>query len=169
MSRPRGAGTTDRAVRLFLDAGVIIDGCVSNWALAKAVLILATFRDLYTVVLADRIAEEIARATARKQSALPPHEAAIFLAGINGWFEHVRIERLPPPGDDAVRDAMRAILPALRHMNDLPPVVAAMRAQPDWVISSNDAHWNDDLARRSGLRIVTPAGFLRQISPQPPR
>ncbi len=57
------------------------------------------------------------------------------------------------------------ILPALRHMNDLPAVVAAMEAQPDWVISTNTAHWNADLAARTGLRIATPQDFLFNLTP----
>jgi hypothetical protein len=56
-------------------------------------------------------------------------------------------------------------MPALRHLNDLPAVVAAMEARPDWVISTNRAHWNDDLAARSGLRIAAPQDFLLALSP----
>jgi hypothetical protein len=158
---------SERPVRLFLDAGVVIDGCVSDWASAKVILILATFKDRYTVVLSRRVAEEIERAAARKHAVLPPDQAAIFLAGITGWFERVRLELLPEPTEDAVRRAMYTILPALRHINDLPAVVAAMEARPDWVISTNSAHWNDGLATRTGLRIVTPVEFLRRLPPPP--
>jgi hypothetical protein len=56
------------------------------------------------------------------------------------------------------------LLPALRHDNDLPLVVAAEQARPDWVISANDGHWNDEVARRTGLRIVTPHAFLRRLT-----
>lgn len=165
MGRPNTMPTSDHPVRLFLDAGVVIDGCVSNWASAKVILILATIQERYTVVLSQRVAEEIERATARKRAVLPPDQAAMFLAGINGWFERVRLERLPDPTEEALRRAMYTILPALRHTNDLPAVVAAMDARPDWVISTNSAHWNDDLAVRTGLRIVTPIEFLRRLPP----
>ena len=49
-------------------------------------------------------------------------------------------------------------------MNDLPAVVSAMEARPDWVISTNTAHWNDELAARTGLRIATPQDFLLGLS-----
>jgi hypothetical protein len=166
MSQP-GLPTSERPIRLFLDTGVVIDGCVSDRAAAKVVLILATIRERYTVVLAQRVAEEIERATARKHAALPADQAAVFLAGITGWLGRVRLERLPEPGEAAIRAAMYNILPALRHYNDLPAVVAAMEARPDWVISTNSAHWNDDLAARTGLRIVTPIEFARRLVAQP--
>jgi hypothetical protein len=157
----------ERPIRLFLDTGVVIDGCVSDWAAAKVVLILATLRERYTVVLSRRVAEEIDRATARKRAALTADQAAAFLAGITGWLERVRLERLPEPSEALVRGAMYRILPALRHYNDLPAVVAAMDARPDWVISTNTAHWNDALAARTGLRIVTPLEFMRRLVPPP--
>jgi hypothetical protein len=50
-------------------------------------------------------------------------------------------------------------------MNDLPVVVSALHARPDWVISSNRVHWNDQLARSTGLRILSPSEFLSQLSP----
>jgi hypothetical protein len=47
----------------------------------------------------------------------------------------------------------------------MPPVVAAVLARPDWVISTNDKHWSQDLAVRTGLRIATPLDFLLQLQP----
>ena len=147
-------------LRLFLDAGVIIDGCSGNWGFAKGVLVLATLRQRYRVVLAEQITHEVANAAEQKRFTLPPARAAAFTSDLTGWFARVRIERLPPPSNAAVDRAMFAILPALRHVNDLPAVVAALEAQPDWVISTNSAHWNDALAARTGLRIATPQDFL---------
>ena len=37
--------------------------------------------------------------------------------------------------------------------------------RPDWVISTNDKHWSQDLAVRTGLRIATPLDFLLQLQP----
>lgn len=38
--------------------------------------------------------------------------------------------------------------------------VAAVLARPDWVLSTNTEHWNQELARRTGLRVAHPAAFL---------
>ncbi|MFN8513534.1 MAG: PIN domain-containing protein [Thermomicrobiales bacterium] len=153
------------SVRIFLDTGVIIDGCVSYWSAAKALLIMLSIDARYTVVLAERIEEELAGAALTRSDRMTAPQAAEFLAAVDGWLRRVRLERLAAPSDDAIRVAMSTLLPALRHANDIEAVVAAIEAQPDWVISTNRAHWNDDLTRRSGLRIATPHDFLLALQP----
>ena len=152
-------------VRLFLDAGVIIQGCAASWGSAKGVLILAALRDRYVVVLADAVENEIAREKEKRQKTLSADRAAIFADALDGWLARVRLERPRPPTNESIARAFPTIMPALRHVNDLQAVVAAMEARPDWVISTNRAHWNADLATRSGLRIATPQDFLLGLRP----
>ena len=46
---------------LFLDTGVILEGCFGRWGASKGVLVLATERRLYTVVLAEAVERELQR------------------------------------------------------------------------------------------------------------
>ena len=154
-----------RAIRLFLDSGVIIEGCFANWGAARAALILATVRASFTVVLAEVVEREIQRSIARKVASLDPSRAEALAEGIASWLDRVRVERWPLPSSEEIRAQAPAILPILRHVNDLPAVVTAIRVQPDWVLSTNTEHWNERLAARSGLRIATPLAFLRQLRP----
>jgi hypothetical protein len=151
-------------LRLFLDTGVIVDGCVSRWGMAKITLGLATLRERFIIILAEQIEEEVAGAIDRKCIELPPAKAEELVADVAGWYRHVRLERVPRPSEAAVERALPHLLPVLRHLNDLPAVVAAIEARPDWVISTNRAHWNPALAARSGLRIVTPLEFVRHFA-----
>lgn len=152
-------------IRLFLDAGVIIEGCFASWGASKAVLVLATLRASFTVVLAEAIEREVQRSVARKLASLDPAAAKVITAGVSGWLDRVRIERYPLPSADEIRLLAPAILPALKHVDDLPAVVTATQARPDWVLSTNTEHWNEGLAARTGLRIATPLAFLRQLRP----
>ena len=122
---------SQRRVRLFLDAGVIIQDCAANWGSAKGVLILAALRDRYVVVLADAVAKEIAREETARQRTLSVEQATIFADAINGWLARIRLERLRPPTDEAIAGALPTLMSALRHLNDLPAIVAAMEARPD--------------------------------------
>lgn len=155
----------NQPLRLFLDAGVILDGNFGSWGASKAVLILATLRANYTVVLAEAIEREVQRAVARKTASVDATSAAEITQTLAGWLSRVRIERYPLPSDDAIRARIPDVLPALRHINDLPPVVTAIQAQPDWVLSTNTRHWSAELAARINLRIATPLDFLRQLYP----
>lgn len=152
-------------VRLFLDSGVIIEGCLRPWGAAKGVLVLMTLRSRFTVVLAEAIEREVQRTIARKTAALDPAAAHAVAQAVAGWLSRVRIERHAFPTEDEIRAQVTALLPTIKHINDLPAVVTAVRARPDWVLSTNTEHWNAALATRMGLRIATPLEFLRQLSP----
>lgn len=158
----------DRAqpLRLFLDTGVILEGCFGHWGASKGVLILATEQRLYTVVLAEAVERELQRNVAYT---LPPsvaREARDAAAEqVSGWLQRVRIERWPLPSAEDIERYAPVLMPVLRHRNDLPAVVSAVQARPDWVISANQEHWSDVLAERTGLRIVTPREFLGRLRP----
>jgi hypothetical protein len=155
-----------RAIRLFLDSGVIIEGCVSPWGAAKAVLILATIRTRFAVVLAEAVEREVQRAIATKTAGLDPAAARAIGASVAGWLARVRLERQPLPSEEAIRAHAARVLPILRHVNDLPVVVSAIQARPDWVVSTNREHWSDALGVRTGLRIAAPYEFLGQLAPR---
>lgn len=155
-----------QSLRLFLDTGVILEGCFGRWGAAKGVLILATERRLYTVVFAEAVERELQRNVA--YTLAPPTPAAVRDAAaeeVSGWLRRIRIERWPLPSADDVEHFAATLMPVLRHRNDLPAVVSAVQARPDWVISTNREHWNEALAKRTGLRIVTPHEFLAHLRP----
>lgn len=157
-----------RPQRLFLDAGVVIQGFVAEWGAPKALLVLATVRESFTIVLAQQIEREVRRAFVRRIATVRPSERLaveqLLVATFEGWLTRVALERLDAPDPAAVYRQLGVILPVLRHMTDLEAVISAMQARPDWVISTNTAHWGPALAARSGLRIGTPAAFLEDVA-----
>jgi hypothetical protein len=159
-----GAPPSRPAVRLFLDSGVVVQGCLGGWGGAKAVLILAASApERYVVVLADAVDREARRAIARLADQAPRDAA---LASLSGWLARVRLERRADPTPVEIRAHMPALLPVLRHANDLPIAVAALLAAPDWVLSTNTEHWTPALAPLLRARVAHPTAFLR--SPEPP-
>ena len=138
--------------------------CWTMRGASKAVLILATIRDYYTVVLADSIEREITRAEAGRAALRGQAETTNVASSMTGWLERVKIERPPIPTHDEIGRQSWSLLPVVRHSNDVSSVVTAIQAKPAWVISTNQDHWNDAVAQRAGLRITTPWGFLQQLS-----
>jgi hypothetical protein len=151
-------------LRVFLDSGVIIEGYYSLWGASKGVLILAAQRrrDI-RIVLAEAVEREVRRDLALALAKLPPERAAAIISGFEGWLARIQVERHPLPTEDEILAHYPQIMPALRHENDVPVVVTAMLARPDWVLSTNTKHWNTELAARTGLRIATPQQFLMQL------
>ena len=154
--------------RLFLDAGVLIQAFVAEWGAPKALLVLATVRGSFTIVLAHQIEREVRRAFASRVAIAQPGERRTveqrLVASLEGWLARVALERLAAPAPEAVYGQLEVILPALRHTNDLEAVVSAMQARPDWVISTNTDHWGPALAARTGMRIGTPIAFLEDVA-----
>ncbi len=150
--------------RIFLDSGVIIEGCYSLWGASKGVLILAAQRrrDI-RIVLAEADEREVRRDLALALAKLPSERATAIISGFEGWLSRIQVERHPLPTQDEILAHYPQIMPALRHENDVPVVVTAMLARPDWVLSTNTKHWNTELAARTGLRIATPQQFLMQL------
>jgi hypothetical protein len=150
---------------VFLDAGVIIDGCLSYWSISKALLILAAqYPHHDTILLADAIDAEVQAAMQRKAQRLGGRARAELLATYPTWLTRVTLQRLALPDQATIAQYVRQILPIIRHANDLPAVVSAIQAHPDWVLSTNTRHWNRRLATATHLRIVHPTAFLEHLS-----
>ena len=123
-------------LRLFLDTGVIVAGLFQRWGAAKVVLTLCTVRQRYTVVLAAEVVRERQGVLSRQGGALAPADRRTLEADLAGWLGRVRVERVPAPSAEDVLSYPPTVLPVLRHINDLRPVISAIQARPDWVVSS---------------------------------
>ncbi len=127
-------------------------------------LILAAQRRRdFRIVLAEAVEREVRRDLAIALAKLPSERASVITSGFEGWLSRVQIERHPMPSEDEILAHYAQIMPALRHANDVPAVITAILAQPDWVLSTNTKHWNAELATRTGLHIATPQRFLAQL------
>ena len=127
-------------------------------------LILAAHTAHYTIVLADVVDSEVRTALVRKGASLPAEGAQKVLAAYQTWCTRVSLERWPAPTIEAIARYRSAIVPVMRHINDLAPAISAIEAAPDWVLSTNDAHWGTALAGRTGLRVAHPNAFLEYLS-----
>jgi hypothetical protein len=63
--------------------------------------------------------------------------------------------------DGITKEEFKAHRHLIRHGNDIPVLGTAIKAKPDWLVTANVERFDGDVALRTGLRIVTPHGFLR--------
>jgi predicted nucleic acid-binding protein len=145
------------AARVFADSNVLVEGLFSPWSASRAILILARVR-LFRLVLSPYVEKEVERALLRRLDI--DYEAGSRLiddyALAMQLLDPERLDRITKAEFDAHRHL-------IRHINDVPVLLTAIKAKPDWLVTSNTEHFNDEVAARTGLRIVTPHGFLRQI------
>jgi hypothetical protein len=52
----------------------------------------------------------------------------------------------------------------IRHAPDVPVLLSAMAAKPDWLLTHNMKHFTQAVAVRCGLRIATPVEFFETLA-----
>ena len=151
--------TGSRRLRLFLDSNVLTGGIVSPWGMDKAVLSLCAAR-ICRLVLAEAVREEV-------EENLLLHAGRLSLAGSEELIENYRRlieltkpEQVPYPAAELVDENRHLI----RHASDVPVLLSAMAATPDWLLTHNTKHFTHSVALRAGLRIATPSVFFKTLS-----
>jgi predicted nucleic acid-binding protein len=145
------------APRVFPDSNVLVEGLLSPWSVSRVILIMARAK-LFSLVLSPYVEEEVERALLGRLNV--DYEGGSKL--IDDYALALKLiapERL----DRITKEEFKAHRHLIRHGNDVPVLVTAIKAKPDWLVTANVEHFDEDVAHRTGLRIVTPHGFLRQI------
>lgn len=151
--------TSAPKLRVFLDSNVITGGIVSSWGLDKAVLSLCAAH-ICRLVLAEAVREEVEENLLFAAGRFRAEEAEKLIENYRRLIELALPELIPYPSGVAV-EANRQLI---RHQSDVPVLLSAMAAKPDWVLSNNTKHFTKDVARRTGLRIATPMEFFQTFS-----
>ncbi len=151
--------TSQRRIRLFLDSNVLTGGIVSPWGLDKAALSLCAAR-LCKLVLAEAVRDEVEENLLIHAQRLPSLEAEELIEHCRRLVKLTNPEMVPYPAEALVRSSRHLI----RHAADVPILLSAMASKPDWLLTHNTKHFTQAVAKRTGLRIVTPADFFRTLS-----
>ncbi|HEY5056245.1 MAG TPA: PIN domain-containing protein [Acidobacteriaceae bacterium] len=151
--------TSARRLRLFLDSNVLTGGIVAPWGLDKAVLSLCA-AGICRMVLADVVREEVEENLLVHAERLPATQAHKVIESYQRLMQLARPETVSEP---TVADVW-ANMHLIRHAADVPILLSAMAARPDWLLTNNTKHFAPAVAQRTGLRVATPAEFFTTLS-----
>jgi predicted nucleic acid-binding protein len=151
--------TRQGRVRPFLDSSVLTAGIVSPWGLDKAALSLCAAR-LSRLVLAEVVRDEVEENLLLHAEHLPPLEADELIEHYHRLVKLTNPEMVSYPDEALVRSNRHLI----RHAPDVPVLFSAMTSKPDWLLTHNTKHFTRAVAKRTGVRIATPAEFFRTLS-----
>jgi hypothetical protein len=146
-------------LRLFLDSNVLTGGMVARWGLDKAVLSLCAAR-VCRLVLAEAVREEVEHNLLLHAAKLSKAESDEILSDFEDLLKlaHPQIVPFPSAADVA---ASRHII---AHASDVPVLLSAIAAGPDWLLTHNTKHFTPQVATAVGLRIATPIEFFRHMA-----
>lgn len=148
-----------KPLRLFLDSNVLTGGILSSWGLDKAVLSLCA-AGICRMVLAVYVREEVEENLLARAATFPPKEANQVVDDYAKLMKLARPEIVPLPSEQEVAQSRRLIA----HAADVPVLISAIHAKPDWLLTHNTKHFTPQVAKRTGLQIGTPAKFFLQLS-----
>jgi predicted nucleic acid-binding protein len=139
---------------LFLDSSALFAGVASPLGAARALLQLAE-ANLITITVSEQVITETERAGARKiPTALSSYRQALRYIGLQ--IQH-----------DPSQEEAQAYQHIISHQADVPIIVAAIKAQVDYLVTLNRRHFDDpQVSARSGLRIGTPGDALAWVREQ---
>ena len=151
--------TSRRKIRLFLDSNVLMGGIVSAWGLDKAALSLCAAR-VCKLVLAEVVRDEVEENLLLHAERLPSVEADDLIRQYRGLVKLADPDVIPYPTAALVHSSRHLI----RHAADVPVLLSAIASKSDWLLTHNTRHFTQAVAKRTGLRIVTPTAFFRTLS-----
>lgn len=138
--------TGNPRLRLFLDSNVLTAGIVSSWGLDKAALSLCAAR-VCRLVLAEVVRDEVEENLLVHAHRLEPQVAEQLIGDYHRLIRLTTPEVVPYPDAELVRVSRRLV----RHEADVPVILSALTAQPDWVLTHNTKHFTPDAAGRAAL------------------
>lgn len=151
--------TSPRRIRLFLDSNVLTGGIVSPWGLDKATLSLCAAK-VCKLVLAEVVRDEVEENLLLHAARLPALDADQLIEDYRRLIKLTNPELVPYPDQKLVESNRHLI----RHAADVPVLLSAMASKPDWLLTNNTKHFTLAVAKKTSLRIATPAEFFRALS-----
>lgn len=111
-------------------------------------------------MLADVVREEVEENLLIHAEQLTSLAADDLIAHYHRLINLTDPEAVPYPQAGLVHASRHLI----RHASDVPVLLSAMAAKPDWLLTHNTKHFAPDVSARVGIRISTPAEFFKMLS-----
>lgn len=135
--------------RIFADANILIAGADSRSGASRAVLLMAEI-GLFTLVVSRQVLDEAERNIRKKLPRALPNFAE--------QMAHLNLEILPDPTLEE-----SAQWESIIEAKDAPILAAAVMANVDRILSLYTEDFTQDVAKKCGIPIQTPAQFIQDI------
>ncbi len=137
---------------IFLDSSALIAGAISETGAAHVLLQIGESEDILLTV-SEMVIVESERSVAKKSP-----------LNLNDLRKLIKTAKLRIVNDPS-RKEVEANLYLIEDPNDVPILLAAMKAKVDYLATHNRKHFLDDpkVAERAGIKIGTPGDVLAWI------
>jgi len=138
--------------RIFFDSSALIAGVLSSTGAARVLMVMAEMGEIQ-LLISEHVIVETERALARK--------APLALPDFRQALKDVDIKIVNDPSGKDVQENLYL----MEDAEDVPVLLAAMKAGVDYLATHNRKHFLDDpeVAEKSGLQVGTPGDALTWV------
>jgi predicted nucleic acid-binding protein len=133
--------TASEPIRIFIDSNVLIEALFAPWSASRAILILAR-AGVFRLVISPYVIMEVERALLNNLGNAPEEGARV----IDDYDLALRLVSTEKAAT-VTREEINAHRGLIRHWNDFPVLLSAIKAQPDWLAASNTKHFTQQAQR----------------------
>jgi len=141
--------------RVFVDSNVLLDGLISSWGVSRAILILSV-RKVFKIVLAQNVIKEVEENLLELLGENPEQGKQL----INDYDKLIKLLR-PEIVSLTTKEEIIKSRHLIKHLPDVPILVAGIKAAPDWFVTENTKHFSSAVAKRTGLNIIHPDELIK--------
>lgn len=146
---------------IFADSNVFIEALYLPDSAAAAVIQLASSRAI-DIVTCEPVIRDVENAILAKLTKVPSNLDVV----LKQWAVIVtesRLAILPAASREAVKETYRLYIASMRHANDIPILAVALTVRPDAVLSGNLEHFNEAVAGKCGIPMMSCSAFLESL------
>lgn len=154
--------TNPEARLLFADSNVFVEDLFIKDS-AASVIINMVAAGYYQLCTCQTVINDVERAILQKLIKTPELLDQIIL----DWHQlqqEVNLQVIPDAKPELVRETYNSYIAIMRHKNDIPILACALTIKPYVVLSGNREHFNDKVAAKSGIPMLSCEEFIEIVA-----
>lgn len=148
---------------LFADSNVFIEDLFIKDSAAALVMNMVAAGS-YRLCTCKTVIDDVERTILNKLRGTPDQIDQL----ISNWHDaqtKTKLEVLPDTSAESVRRTYAEYIALMRHRNDIPILACALEAKPYVLLSGNREHFNDKVAAKAGIAMLSCEEFLQSAKP----
>jgi len=117
----------------------------------------------YRLCTCQTVIDDVERAILQKLGKAP-ELLDQFISDWQQLRQEVNLQVVPDAIPDLVRQTYNSYIALVRHKNDIPILASALTIKPYVVLSGNREHFNDKVAAKSGIPMLSCEEFLQIVA-----
>jgi predicted nucleic acid-binding protein len=147
---------------LFADSNVFVEDLFVEDSAASVVMDMVAAGS-YRLCTCQTVISDVERAILKKLGK-EPEQLDQFVSDWHQLKHEVNLQVVPDAVPELVRQTYYSYIALMRHKNDIPILACALTVKPYVVLSGNREHFNDKVAAKSGIPMLSCEEFLQRVA-----